>query len=271
MAVRFLLGITEAGFGPGVPYLLSFFYRRRELGVRIGLFLACAPLASTFAGALAYGITSGHSKLANWRLLFLVEGIPTILSVPLVWFFLPDSPATAKFLTEEEKQVARARGMRRSGEEVQSRGVDWKDIGLTLLDAKAWLTAVSCPSLVPSERHYPTYHFLPVDVLQLQRQLRLIASLSSDYLEGHGLHSYQRTGSQRAAVLSLFSGDYFLHVGSGSITAAWLDYYSPFLYRSYWLRAYRCFHFCRSPLLRSFPRSRWYLSLDREYPTLGFE
>lgn len=143
MAVRFFLGVTEAGFGPGVPYLLSFYYNRRELGLRIGLFLAAAPLASTFSGALAYGITSGHSKLANWRLLFLVEGIPTLLTAPLVWRYLPDSPATARFLAEEEKEIARARGMRRSGEEVQSRGVDWKDIGLTFLDAKAWFTAVS--------------------------------------------------------------------------------------------------------------------------------
>lgn len=143
MALRFFLGVAEAGFGPGVPYLLSFFYRRRELGTRIGLFLSAAPLASTFAGALAFGITSGHSKLANWRLLFLIEGIPTIITAPFVWWFLPDSPATARFLTEEERQVARARGMRRSGEESQSRRVDIMDIGRTLLDMKAWITAVS--------------------------------------------------------------------------------------------------------------------------------
>ncbi|QKX59346.1 uncharacterized protein TRUGW13939_06480 [Talaromyces rugulosus] len=141
MALRFILGVAEAGFGPGVPYLLSFFYRRRELGLRCGLFLSAAPLANTFAGALAYGITSGHPKLASWRLLFLVEGIPSLLAVPLAWFFLPDSPAEARFLTKEEKDVARARGLRRSGEEVQSGGIVWKDIGETLLDAKPWLTA----------------------------------------------------------------------------------------------------------------------------------
>ncbi|KAL1966335.1 hypothetical protein VTN77DRAFT_4688 [Rasamsonia byssochlamydoides] len=142
MVLRFFLGAAEAGFGPGVPYLMSFFYRRRELGLRCGLFLSAAPLANTFAGALAYGITSGHSKLANWRLLFLVEGLPTLLAVPLAWFGLPDSPAEAKFLTEEEKEVARARGLRRTGEEHQSRGIVWKDIGMTLLDAKAWFTAL---------------------------------------------------------------------------------------------------------------------------------
>jgi hypothetical protein len=42
MAFRFFLGVFEAGYGPGIPYLLSFFYLRRELGVRIGFFLAAA-------------------------------------------------------------------------------------------------------------------------------------------------------------------------------------------------------------------------------------
>ena len=42
MAFRFLLGVFEAGYGPGIPYLLSFFYLRKELGVRIGFFLAAA-------------------------------------------------------------------------------------------------------------------------------------------------------------------------------------------------------------------------------------
>lgn len=142
MALRFLLGMSEAAFGPGTPYLLSFFYRRHELGLRCGMFVSAAPLANTFAGALAYGITSGHSKLANWRLLFLVEGSPSLIAAVLAWYFLPDHPSTARFLTEEEKEVARARGMRRSGESERSTGIDWRDVGRTVLDAKAWLTAL---------------------------------------------------------------------------------------------------------------------------------
>ena len=143
MALRFLLGAAEAGFGPSIPYLLSFFYLRHEHGFRSGIFLAAAPLANTFAGALAYGITSGHSRLANWRLLFLVEGIPTILAAPLAFFFLPDSPTTARFLSEEEKQVARARVIRQHGHDSEDHKISFKEIGQTLLDAKAWFTAVS--------------------------------------------------------------------------------------------------------------------------------
>lgn len=94
-------------------------------------------------GALAYGITSGHPLLANWRLLFLVEGSPSLVAAFLAWFFLPDHPSMARFLTEEEREVARARGVRQSGEATRAIGINWKELGLTLLDVKAWLTAVS--------------------------------------------------------------------------------------------------------------------------------
>ena len=143
MACRFFLGLVEAGYGPGVPFLLSFFYLRHEVGLRIGIFFAAAPLANTFAGALAYGITSGHSKLANWRLLFLVEGLPTILMAPVAFYFLPDSPDKARFLTEEEKAVAKARGVRQAGTAKRVGGINWKDVGLALKDPKCWITAVS--------------------------------------------------------------------------------------------------------------------------------
>ncbi|KAF7173643.1 hypothetical protein CNMCM6106_007697 [Aspergillus hiratsukae] len=159
MAVRFLMGVAEASIGPGVPYLLSFFYRRHELGLRCGLFVSAAPLANTFAGALAYVITSGHARLANWRLLFLVEGLPTCAAALLAWFFVPDSPASAKFLTEEEKGVARARAMQQTGETERSSKIQWKELFLTLLDAKAWLTALMYFSCNVSYSSLPV--FLP--------------------------------------------------------------------------------------------------------------
>ncbi|KAF9888032.1 hypothetical protein FE257_009296 [Aspergillus nanangensis] len=141
MALRFFLGLAETAFGPGAIYALSFFYRRHELGLRCGLFVSAAPLANTFAGALAYGITSGHSKFANWRLLFLVEGAPSLIAAALAWFYLPDHPSTAKFLTEEEKEVAKARAVRQTGEHVIDRKIDWKDAGRAMLDMKAWITS----------------------------------------------------------------------------------------------------------------------------------
>ncbi|OCL13385.1 MFS general substrate transporter [Glonium stellatum] len=142
MALRFFMGLTEAGYGPGIPYLLSFFYLRHELGFRCGIFLSAAPLANTFAGALAYGITSGHSKIANWRVLFLVEGLPTIVMAAVAFFFLPDNPEKARFLSGDEKRIAKARGVRQVGDSKRVGGIVWRDMGAALLDPKAWFTGL---------------------------------------------------------------------------------------------------------------------------------
>lgn len=147
MALRFFMGVTEAGYGPGIPYLLSFFYLRHEVGLRQGIFLSAAPLANTFAGALAYGITSGHSKIANWRVLFLVEGLPTLCMVPIAFFFLPDSPDKMKNLTAEEKIVANARSVRQTGTSERVGKINFREILATFTDVKAWLTAVCLISL----------------------------------------------------------------------------------------------------------------------------
>ncbi|KAI0021826.1 major facilitator superfamily transporter [Xylariomycetidae sp. FL0641] len=141
MACRFFLAMAEAAFAPGVPYLLTFFYKRHELGFRCGLFLSAAPLATTFAGALAYGITSGHPAIANWRLLFIVEGIPSVLLACLAFRYMPDSADTARFLTEEERQVAKTRAIQQTGTEGTSRigHVKFHEILMSLKDTKTWL------------------------------------------------------------------------------------------------------------------------------------
>jgi cyanate permease len=153
MVCRFFLGLFEQGFGPGVPYLFSFFYLRHEIGLRSGIYLAMAPLATCFAGALAYGITSGHAAIASWRLLFLVEGAPVILMALVVYFFLPDTPQKARFFTEDEKRIVLARTMRQTSEPERSHAFDWRESAATLLDLKAWLTALmffSCNVLFAS-------------------------------------------------------------------------------------------------------------------------
>lgn len=122
-------------------YLLSFFYLRHEIGFRCGMFASAAPLASTFAGALAFGITSGHSHLANWRLLFLVEGLPTVAMAAVAFVFIPDSPEKARFLTADEKDITRSRAVRQVGTNPDSRvgRFDIREIWPAIIDVKVWL------------------------------------------------------------------------------------------------------------------------------------
>lgn len=132
-AVRFLLGMSEAGLFPGLVYYLTFWYKNDERSVRVAFILASATLAGAFGGALAYGI--GHMNqvhgLSAWRWLFLLEGIPSVLSSILVWFFLPDYPE--EWHSGRNREIALHR-LRVEGSKSSHRSMTWKDAKETLLD-----------------------------------------------------------------------------------------------------------------------------------------
>ncbi|KAK4968188.1 hypothetical protein LTR66_011829 [Elasticomyces elasticus] len=109
--VRFLLGAFEAGMLPGIAYYLSRWYRRSELAFRLSLYIVMAPLAGAFGGLLASGILklSHFGGLQKWRMIFAIEGIITCLLSLIAFFTLTDRPATARWLTQEEKDLADAR------------------------------------------------------------------------------------------------------------------------------------------------------------------
>jgi len=148
MAARFFLGAIECGFGPGIPLYLSFFYPRHEVGLRIGLFLAGSALANAYGGALAYGLSHITSGIAPWRLLFILEGVPTCLLAIVTFFCLPDGPGKAKFLNEEEKKVAVARAQRQPRSQGFS-GVNLRQFFSALRDYKSTLPPLLSPPLAP--------------------------------------------------------------------------------------------------------------------------
>lgn len=177
MACRFFLAAFEAGYGPGAIYLLSFFYLRKELGLRIGIFFSAAPLATCFAGALAYGITSGHSKLANWRLLFLVEGAPVLAMSVVSYFAMPNSAHEAWFLTDDEKRVALARQIKQVGKGSRVGHFKWRETLYTLFDTKAWLTALMYFSCNVSYSSLPV--FLPTILNDIGMKIMVQSTYSS--------------------------------------------------------------------------------------------
>jgi len=112
VVTRVALGIAEGGTLSGIAYILSRYYRRSEFVFRIGMFLGVAPsLAGAFGGLLAFGLLQGGpiGAASSWRKIFLVEGIITLGVGILCFFFLPDDPANSKFLTEDEKVLAKNR------------------------------------------------------------------------------------------------------------------------------------------------------------------
>ncbi|KAJ4403724.1 hypothetical protein N0V85_005038, partial [Neurospora sp. IMI 360204] len=140
--LRTMLGIGEAAF-TGVPFYLSFFYKRHELALRTAIFISAAPLATSFASFLAWAILKlgEASPIRPWRLLFLIEGFPSVMVAVLAWHIIPDSPQTASYLTRREKKVAALR-LRSSSLHPSSPHSSTSDILTTLLSPVAWLTSL---------------------------------------------------------------------------------------------------------------------------------
>ncbi|KAL4916059.1 major facilitator superfamily domain-containing protein [Aspergillus aurantiobrunneus] len=110
MAVRWFLGLTEAGLFPGVGYFLSCWYKRSEFGVRMAIFFSAAALAGSFGGLLAAAIAlmDGVGNKEGWAWIFILEGLATIVIGVISFWMVYDFPDEAKFLSDiDRKRVLR--------------------------------------------------------------------------------------------------------------------------------------------------------------------
>jgi ACS family tartrate transporter-like MFS transporter len=103
--MRFLLGVAEAGFFPGVIYYFGSWFPASHRGRAISRFYVAAPLSAVVMGAVSGALLnlSGVGGLRGWQWLFLVEGIPSVIVGLMILRFLPDRPATASWLDAREK------------------------------------------------------------------------------------------------------------------------------------------------------------------------
>ncbi len=102
--LRFLLGLAEAGFVPGMFLYLSYWIPARHMGRANGLFILAAPLSTVLAGPLSVGLLEldGILGLHGWQWLFLAEGVPAIILAFVALRLLPDRPRAARWLSGGE-------------------------------------------------------------------------------------------------------------------------------------------------------------------------
>lgn len=103
---RFLLGLAEAGFFPGIVLYLTYWFRQREQARAIALFMAAQPVTGILGGPLS-GVILDHVHwmgTSSWRWLLILEGLPAIALGVVTYFVLPSRPADAAFLTPDEKR-----------------------------------------------------------------------------------------------------------------------------------------------------------------------
>jgi MFS family permease len=95
----------------------SLFYTKHEIGLRFAYWFGFAAIAGAFSGLIAFGVAHVHSSVEQWRLLFIIEGIPTFLLGIIALFFLPNRPESTPFFDEEERKIAlRRRNLGTSGD-----------------------------------------------------------------------------------------------------------------------------------------------------------
>lgn len=107
--LRFLLGVAEAGFFPGVIYYLTLWFPATMRARAISRFYIALPLSSVVMGSLAGWLMglNGTLGLSGWQWLFLIEGLPAAFFSIVILKYLPDSPDTANWLTTHERSWLR--------------------------------------------------------------------------------------------------------------------------------------------------------------------
>lgn len=136
--MRFLLGMAEAGFFPGVLYYLTQWFPANLRARTISRFYVSLPLSAVLMGAVAGALLNLQGKLGlrGWQWLFLVEGMPAVLLSGVFWKILPNNPRDAAWLSISERHWIEAQ---LSAESADSPGSHATEISSALGDPRVWL------------------------------------------------------------------------------------------------------------------------------------
>ncbi|MDP4026252.1 MFS transporter [Methylobacterium sp. NEAU 140] len=145
--VRFLLGVAEAGFSPGIMLYLTYWFPAKKRGFALGFYYIAIPLAGVIGGPVSGLILQhfdGSETMKGWQWLFLLEAIPSLLAGIAVLFLMVDRPEQAKWLSAEEKAEIRTDLMREDGDKVThtSSKQFLKDINIWKLSAIYFMTII---------------------------------------------------------------------------------------------------------------------------------
>jgi ACS family tartrate transporter-like MFS transporter len=137
-AMRFLLGIAEAGFFPGVLLYLTYWFPARERAKTIATFAIAGLVAGVVGSPMSGAILglNGAWGLAGWQWLFVLESIPAVVLGFVVLFVLPNGPAEVTWLTQEEKRFLQER----LNQEAAEAGADRRShLAAAFTSARVWL------------------------------------------------------------------------------------------------------------------------------------
>ena len=108
---RFVLGVFEAGFYPGIILYLTYWFPNDRRAKAFGMFMSASALAGVIGGPLAGSIMGGLNGVngwSGWQWVFLIEGIPSVIGGIVTWYYLTDKPEQAHWLTRRERELVHA-------------------------------------------------------------------------------------------------------------------------------------------------------------------
>ena len=135
--IRLMAGIGEAGFFPGVIFYLTLWFPSQFRTRMMAIFLAAIPLSSVFSGPLSVSMLQldGVLGLHGWQWLFVLQGLPACVLGVVCLFALPDGPAHAKWLTDDERRALQ------DALERERSTTHERDFRKSLKDSRVWLLA----------------------------------------------------------------------------------------------------------------------------------
>lgn len=139
--LRFLLGVAEAGFLPGMILYLTTWFPQARLARFVGLFMMAVPLASAIGAPISSLIllSDGVLGLRGWQWLFIIEGLPACVLGFAVLALLPDGPASAPWLNDQERAIISAR----LAEDRARHGRVHTAFGPAMVDGRVWLLCLT--------------------------------------------------------------------------------------------------------------------------------
>ncbi|MGH3621573.1 MAG: MFS transporter [Sciscionella sp.] len=106
VVLRFLLGVAEAGFFPGIILYLTYWFPAAHRARMVALFMVAVPVSTAIGSTLSSLVIQnldGLFGLSGWRVMFLLEGVPSLFLAVVTFFYLTDRPAQARWLADDER------------------------------------------------------------------------------------------------------------------------------------------------------------------------
>ena len=145
--LRFLLGVAEAGFLPGIIYYLTLWYPQQRRARAVALFMAATPVAGVIGAPLSGLLLNleGTLGLYGWQWMFVLEGIPALLLGFAVLRLLPNGPADAHWLDDDERVIVT---QELAADEAETIGGGlWAVLACLVRDCRVWLLSLAYFSL----------------------------------------------------------------------------------------------------------------------------